>query len=78
MQTESNGFKSIDFRDLSENATTFVRILGSTTIDGDFVFTPEVVAKLVLEKKLIGEKDIIYEKLIFLGVLQKGEKNDNS
>ncbi len=74
MQTESYGFKNIDFGDLSDNAATLVRILGSTTIDGDFVFTLDIVNKLVLEKKLINEKDIIYEKLVFLGVLPKGER----
>jgi hypothetical protein len=78
MQTENSGYENIDFSNLSEDAATLVRILGSTTIDGDFVFTPDIVDKLVVEKKLVEEKEAIYEKLRFLGVLPREEKNDNS
>lgn len=66
----------INFNDMSTKAIQIVRILGSISLETDFVFSEDEVNQIIAELKINEEKNLIHEKLKSLGILPSKEEHD--
>ncbi len=76
MAMETSSSDEIDFGNLSADAGSVIRILGSIAMESEFFFSEKEIDRIISDMKLDDEKKSIYQKLKFLGIIERGnEKN---